>query len=345
LPTGVSPKRVTNPLQVANLPHKLALPCLHVAPNQEARPLVAIVGPTGSGKSTLAVRLAEEFGGEVVNCDSLQLYRGFNIGTAKIPESERHKIPHHMIDVLEPPQVYSAGDYARRAREVINQISARGRLPVIAGGTGFYLKALLSGLPQLPERNHALRVRLATREEKRSGSLHRLLMRLDPAAAARIHSRDIQKIIRALEVRMLTRNPLPAVSAAEPLHGYRTLQIGLDPERAVLYNYLDARTLKMFRSGLVEEVKGLLDAGCTGREKPFESLGYRQALACIQGSMTIEQAIASTQVETRQYAKRQWTWFRRDPQTQWLSGFGDSAPVIEKCFDMFRNFIRLGAYI
>jgi tRNA dimethylallyltransferase len=303
------------------------------------KPLVTIVGPTGSGKSTLAVRVAETFGGEVVNCDSLQLYKGFNIGTAKISESERHSIPHHMIDVLDACQVYSAGDYARNARTAIAGISARGRLPVIAGGTGFYLRALLNGLPQLPGRDETLRSKLAAKEARRPGHLHRLLSRLDPAAAARMHARDTQKVIRALEIRILTHRSSPPSSASQPLAGYRTLKLGLNPDRAQLYQTLDARTAEMFRRGLVEEVRSLLAAGCGGDEKPFESLGYKQALAHIRGSMTMGEAVVSTQIETRQYAKRQWTWFRRDAEIFWLPGFGQSPSTIEQCVDLVRTYV------
>jgi tRNA dimethylallyltransferase len=308
-----------------------------------ALPLIAIVGPTGSGKSGLALWVAEHFNGEVVNCDSLQLYRGFDVGTAKLPPAERRGISHHMLDVLEPSQVYSAGEYARRAREVIRQISSRGHLPVITGGTGFYLNALLHGLPPLPERDPTLRNRLIAHEARRSGVLHRLLRRLDPAAAARVHARDIQKTIRALEVRLLTRNPLPPPATAEPFEGYRTLKIAPNPERKLLHELLDARGREMFRSGLIGEVERLLSEGCTGpctgKEKPFESLGYKQALQYLGGRITLDQAIASTQLETRQYAKRQWTWFRRDPEVIWLPGFGTSAEVIEQSLELVRQFV------
>jgi tRNA dimethylallyltransferase len=301
--------------------------------------LVVIAGPTGSGKSTLAVSLAADFSGEIVNCDSLQLYKGFDLGTAKLPESERRSIPHHMIDVLDANQGYSAGDYARETRRIIAEISSRGRIPFVTGGTGFYLRALLEGLPSLPPRNELLRESLAAREAKRPGSVHRILWRLDPATAARIHVRDTQKTIRALEIRLLTRRALPPVSTADPLTGFRVLKIGLDPDRTELYPILDARTRQMFRSGLVDEVRAML--GClSGDEKPFESLGYRQALAYIRGAMTIEDAIASTQIETRQYAKRQWTWFRRDREFTWLRGFGHSPSVIEQSSEILRLYVR-----
>jgi tRNA dimethylallyltransferase len=302
-------------------------------------PLVSIAGPTGSGKSRLALRIAEKFRGEVVNCDSLQLYRGFDVGTAKIAPTGRCGIAHHMIDVLAPSQVYSAGEYARQARPVIREISARDHLPVVAGGTGFYLNALLNGLPQLPERDPGLRDRLAAREVRRPGILHRLLTRLDPAAATRVHGRDVQKTVRALEVRLLTQNPLPPPAEAKPLHGYRTLKIGLNPARERLHELLDARAREMFRSGLIEEVESLLSNGCTGGEKPFESLGYKQAFQYLKGHITLDDAIASTQLETRQYAKRQYTWFRRDPEIVWLAGFGSCADVVAQCLELVGNFI------
>jgi tRNA dimethylallyltransferase len=311
----------------------------HAAPQESNRPLIAITGPTGSGKSILALCAARQFDGEIVNCDSLQLYRGFDVGTAKLPPSARLGIPHHLFDVLEPQQSFSAGEYARRAREAIEGISSRGRLPVIAGGTGFYLRALLCGLPQLPERDDTLRARLDARERRRPGSLHRLLQRLDPAAGARIHPHDARKLIRALEVRMLTRHPLPPPAAAEPLRGYRILRIGLDPARADLHEVLNARAREMFRCGLIEEVERWLARGCTGLEKPFESLGYKQALQCVRSSLSLEEAIASTQLETRQYAKRQLTWFRRDPGVKWLYGFGHEARIAQQCFEWLHNFI------
>ncbi|HTS74845.1 MAG TPA: tRNA (adenosine(37)-N6)-dimethylallyltransferase MiaA [Bryobacteraceae bacterium] len=301
-------------------------------------PLVAIVGPTGSAKSALALKIAEHFSGEIVNCDSLQLYRGFDLGTAKTPQAARRSIPHHLIDVLDPGSVYSAGDYARCARSVLAAISARHRLPIVVGGTGFYLRALLEGLPALPSRDVGLRGRLKDRESRRPGSVYRILRRLDPAAAARIHAGDLQKSIRALEVRLLSGNPAPPQYAGEPLSGYRTLKIGLQPDRARLNAALDARTREMFHSGLVEEVERLLASGCSGAEKPFESLGYKQALAVVRGAMSIDQAIASSQLETRQYAKRQMTWFRRDHEIHWLHGFG--AEVVGQAIEMVREWMR-----
>lgn len=292
--------------------------------------LIAIVGPTGAGKSALAIGLAGHFAGEIVNCDSLQFYRGFDIGTAKTPLATRRQIPHHLFDALDPKMGYSAGNYARDARQTIGEIAARGHLPVLVGGTGFYLRALLEGLPGLPPQDPGLRARLAAREQLRPGALHRLLQRLEPSAAARIHSNDLQKLIRALEVRILTRAAMPLPQSAEPLRDFRVIKIGLDPERAELFSRLDARVEAMFCSGLLEEVQGMLNGGLTGAEKPFESLGYKQALQHLRGQLTLEQAIQSTQVETRQYAKRQWTWFRRDQEVYWLKGFGDDPGMLEQ---------------
>lgn len=292
--------------------------------------LIAVVGPTGAGKSALALDLAATFSGEIVNCDSLQFYRGFDIGTAKTPVLERRGIPHHLFDVLEPQNSYSAGDYARDARTVIAEISGRGRLPVVVGGTGFYLRALLEGLPGLPPRNETLRAELTAREQRRPGAVHRLLSRLEPGAARRIHPHDVQKLIRALEVRVLTRSGLPAPESGEPLRGYRVLKVGLDPDRSQLFAKLDVRVQAMFSSGLLDELRRLLENGATGAEKPFESLGYKKALQHLRGEITLEQAIESTQIETRQYAKRQWTWFRRDARVDWVRGFGDDPHVAEQ---------------
>jgi tRNA dimethylallyltransferase len=302
-------------------------------------PLVVIAGPTGAGKSTLALRVCEDFVGEIVNCDSLQLYRGFHVGTAKTPGLERRGIPHHLLDVLDPSDGYSAGEYARIARGIIQEVSSRGRLPVVVGGTGFYLRALLDGLPILPESDQRTRERLMQREEKKSGSMRRLLTRLDPVSAQRIHPSDTQRLMRAVEIRILSGQSPPPALETERLTGYRVLKIGLDPDRALLYKRLDSRTAQMFSSGLVEEVQALLKDGCTGAEKPFESLGYRQTLEYIRGEITLERAVYLTQLETRHYAKRQWTWFRRDAEIEWLSGFGDSNPVMEQCLQMLRRFL------
>ena len=305
------------------------------------RPLAVVVGPTGSGKSTLAIRLAQALGGEIVNCDSLQLYRNFDIGTAKTPVAERGQVPHHLFDVLSPRESYSAGEYASAARAIVAAIADRGQVPIVVGGTGFYLRALLDGLPALPGRDQQLRDRLMRRERARPGSMHRILTRLDPRAAARIHARDTQKTLRSLELRLLTRRPAPPAASALPIGGYSIIKIGLNPDRAALRKRLETRTRLLFERGLIEEVEGLLRSGCTGAEKPFESLGYKQALLCLRGAITREQAIASTLIETRQYAKRQWTWFRRDPEIRWLHGFGDQPEIREQAAALLEAHISL----
>jgi tRNA dimethylallyltransferase len=303
-------------------------------------PLFVIAGPTGAGKSALGLDVAEALHGEIVNCDSLQLYRGFDIGTAKTPPGARRGIPHHLFDILPASREFSAGEYAKAARAAIGEIAARRSLPIVVGGSGFYLRALLEGLPETPARDAELRAKLAQREQRRPGSLHRLLARLEPARACRIHERDTQKLIRALEIRILMRRPVPGHSLATPLRGYCIVKLGLDPDRAPLYARLDERVRWMFTNGIVEEVRRLLAGGATGGEKPFESLGYKQALAYIRGHASLEDAIASTQRETRRYAKRQWTWFRRDPEVRWFKGFGDEAATRQQIFEALQSFYK-----
>lgn len=288
--------------------------------------LIAVAGPTGAGKSELALRIAGEMGGEIVNCDSVQLYRHFDLGTAKIPPERRRGIPHHLLDLLEPDAVFSAGDYARLAAGVIEQIQARGRVPILVGGTGFYLRALLRGLAPAPPRDEAVRARLERRESLRPGSLHRILRRLDPTTAVRIHPHDRHKLIRALEVRLASGRPLSSwfLEPAHPAAGFETLLLGLNPPRDVLYERINRRCALMFERGLVDEVRRILALGYSSACKPFESLGYRQALAVAEGRMTVEEAVTSTQTETRNYAKRQYTWFRREAGLIWLEGFGET---------------------
>jgi tRNA dimethylallyltransferase len=292
-------------------------------------PLVLVLGPTGAGKSDLALEIAAQFDGEVVNCDSLQLYRGFDIGTAKTPVSERRGIPHHLIDILDPREEFTAGEYARVARPVLRDISARGRLPVVAGGTGFYVRALLEGLFPGPSRDEGLRQDLAQREQRRGGFLHRALRRFDPPAAARIHANDRNKLIRALEVCITARRPLSEMfqSGRDPLTDFQPLKIGLDPPRDELYARLEERCRRMLSGGLIDEVRSLLLAGAPAAAKPFQSIGYKEALAVIEGRLAVDEALALMQRDTRRYAKRQLTWFRREAGIHWLSGFGTEAGV------------------
>lgn len=288
--------------------------------------LFAVAGPTASGKSELALRMADCLDGEVVNCDSLQVYRGFDIGTAKLTGAERRGIPHHLIDIVDPDEVFTAGEFARRARRVVGEIASRGKVPILAGGTGFYLRSLIHGLSPGPQRDEKLRERLAAREGRRPGSLHRLLNRFDGATAARIHPNDVRKTIRALEICLLSRRPVSALMAGkrEALEGYGVIKIGLFPPREELYRRIQVRTERMFHGGLVAEVEALLARGVSPEAKPFESLGYRQALNVVRGEMDVAQAIADTALRTRQYAKRQMTWFRHEPGIRMIEAFGDS---------------------
>ena len=291
--------------------------------------LVAIVGPTGSGKTALALALAQRFGGEIVNCDSVALYRGFEIGTAKPSPEERARAPHHLLDILEPTQVFTAGDYSQAARRVVREIAAQGKLSIVVGGTGFYLRALLDGLFAGPKRSEELRARL--REiagRKGPPHLHGMLARLDAAAATRIHANDEPKLIRAIEVCLSARQKITELwqQGREPLTGFCVLRIGLDPERAALYERIDHRARRMFDAGLVEETERLL-ARYGPSAPPLQSLGYKQALQWLRGEMDRESAVAAAQQAHRNYAKRQMTWFRREPDVHWLRGFGDDPDV------------------
>jgi len=304
-------------------------------------PLIVVAGPTGSGKSGLAVDLALAFGGEVVNCDSVQVYRHLNIGAAKLTEAEQQGVPHHLIDVVEPDQVFTAGEYLRLGRAALNQIRERRRVPIVTGGTGLYLKALLEGLFEGPQRSESLRARLNSRaEQKGSTYLHRLLSRVDSSSARNIAPNDKPKIIRALEVYFLTSMPISRhfTLGRDPLEGFDVLQIGLNPPRQQLYEFIDRRVEEMFATGLLAEVQPICSR--FGAEiKPLQSLGYAQALAYLQGETSLTEAVALTQRQTRQYAKRQLTWFRRDKGINWFEGFGSEPSVRRGAADLVSKFL------
>jgi tRNA dimethylallyltransferase len=296
--------------------------------------LVVLLGPTASGKTYLSLSLAEKFNGEIVSCDSVAVYRAMEIGTAKPSLAERARVPHHLIDVYAPDEHSTAGDYARLARAAIRDIAARGRLPIVTGGTGLYLRALLDGLFAGPQRSESLRARLERSHARHphakngAGWLHRVLARLDATSAERIHANDTPKLIRAIEVSLAARRPMSEAWQAgrEPLRGFRILRIGLEPERAALYARINERAAQMFDEGLIEETRGLI-AAYGESPRAFDSLGYRQARAVLRGEMPREEAIIAAQQGHRNYAKRQQTWFRREPEVHWLKGFGDNAEV------------------
>ncbi len=293
--------------------------------NLVAEPLlVVILGPTGSGKTALSLALGQRFDGEIVSCDSVAVYRGLEIGSAKPTPEQRRSLPHHLLDVVAPDAFYTAGDYGRAAREAIAGITQRGRLPIVTGGTGLYLRALLQGLSPSPQRSAALRERLLGKPPL---TLHRILKRLDAVSAARIHANDVAKVVRAIEVTLTAEQPMSEVwkEGREPLAGYRILRLGLDPRRPELYGRIDRRAAEMFTHGLVEETQALLAR--YGRSPALGSLGYRQAMQHLDGELTLEQAVAAASQGHRNYAKRQLTWFRREPDVCWLKGFGDDSAV------------------
>jgi tRNA dimethylallyltransferase len=304
---------------------------LPTLPNLERDPLVVVVlGPTASGKTALALALARRFGGEIVNCDSVAMYREFEIGTAKPSAAERAEVPHYLLDCVDPLADVSAGEYARQARQVLGEIVLReNHLPIVSGGTGLYLRALVDGLFPGPQRSEELRNRLRARVETRgSEPLHRMLRRLDATAAGRIHANDVPKIIRAIEVCLSSRKTMTELwqQGREPLRGFRVLRLGLNPEREALYARINRRAEKMFDEGLIAETERLL-AKYGEKARPLASLGYKQALQVLRGETDRASALAAAQQAHRNYAKRQITWFRREANVRWLGGFGDDPAI------------------
>jgi tRNA dimethylallyltransferase len=295
-----------------------------------AIPLVAIVGPTASGKSSLGASLARRFGGEVLACDSTQVYRGFDVGTAKPTGDERQGVPHHMLDLVAPGFTFTAGEYRLRAISVLEDLRNRSRLPILTVGTGLYLRALLEGLADAPARSEELRARLEAGADKHSLQyLHRVLRRLDPEAALRIGSRDRPKMIRAIEVCLLTGRPVSEVHRAgrARLEGYAPIKIGLQPPRAALYERIEQRVHKMLDRGWLAEVSKLVQSGVPLDSKPFDFIGYNELRAHLEGTVTLTAATKAISQATRRYAKRQLTWFRKEPLVHWLPGFGDDPAI------------------
>jgi tRNA dimethylallyltransferase len=305
----------------------------------EAPLVVLLLGPTGSGKTALSLELGERFGGEIVSCDSVAVYRGMDVGTAKPTKEERARLPHHLIDVVNPNQPFTAGEYSRQARTALREIAGRSHLPIVTGGTGLYLRALTDGLFAGPERHEELRARLQrSRERHGEAWLHRILGRLDPASAARIHANDAAKLIRAIEVCLAARKPLSQVMARDPLTGFRLLRIGLNPPRPALYGRLNRRAEAIFASGLIEETRTLLER--YGPVKALDSLGYRQAMSVLRGNESLSQAVTEAQQGHRNYAKRQLTWFRREPDAHWIASFGDEPETLRAAAELVQNNLR-----
>ena len=297
---------------------------------------ILLLGPTGSGKTTLSLALGERSGGEIVSCDSVAVYRGMDLGTAKPTVAERARLTHHLIDVAEPDEVFTAGEYSRIARAALREIASRGKLPIVTGGTGLYLRALTDGLFAGPARQEGLRQRLNESSQKRGSAwLHRLLSRLDPVSAARIHANDVPKLIRAIEVSLAARTPMSEVMTRDPLQGFRLLRIGLNPPRAMLYERLNQRAAAMFDAGLIEETRGLFER--FGPVQALDSLGYRQALRVLRESWPLEEAVAAAQQGHRNYAKRQLTWFRREPDVNWIADFGDAPESLALATELVRK--------
>ena len=323
----------------------------------DREPLVVVVlGPTASGKTALALAIARRFRGEIVNCDSVAMYREFEVGTAKPSAAERAEVPHHLLDCVDPLADISAGQYARQARQVLREIvlredvlresGQRSHLPIVTGGTGLYLRALLEGLFRGPQRSEELRNKLRSRAKQHGPEhLHRILRRLDAAAASRIHANDVPKVIRAIEVCLASRQTSHQTShptshptmtelwqqGREPLRGFRILRLGLNPERKALYARINQRAAKMFEDGpiaggLIAETERLLKK-YGDQARPLKSLGYKQALQYLRGEVDRESALAAAQQAHRNYAKRQITWFRQEPDVHWLAGFGDDPAI------------------
>jgi tRNA dimethylallyltransferase len=294
--------------------------------------LVAILGPTASGKSALGISLAERLGGEILVCDSTQVYRHFDIGTGKVPLAEQRGIPHHLVDLLESHEVFTAGEYRRQALEVLEGVRRRGKLPIITAGTGLYLRALLEGLADAPERSEELRERLREKAKLHGPEhLHRVLARMDKEASSRIAPRDTQKIIRAIEIRKLAGKPVGEVhrGGRKGLEGYNISKIGLQPARDPLYARINARVEGMIATGWVEEVRGLVARGVPADAKPFQFIGYSDLRACLESSSGAKlEAVKRIQRLTRQFSKRQITWFRKEPDVDWLPGFGDDPDIV-----------------
>ncbi len=310
-------------------------------------PLIAIVGPTASGKSDLGIALAERFNGEIVNCDSVQCYRGLYVATAKVPPEEQRGIPHHLIDIVEPVENLTAVAWAERARVVIADIEARGKTAWLVGGTGFYLRALTTKFFGAPEIDETLRPRLQRLLELQGAAhLHRLLQRVDPPLAAKFAPDDWARVTRALEVYFSSGKPLSAWQQQTPEapteFAARLHYFVLQPPRAELYDRINRRVDVMVANGLLEEIQSLLASGVPLDAKAFQAHGYKRFVEYLKGDRTLASAIEQMKLDTRHYAKRQWTWWRAQTQTHWLDGFGFEARVIDQAAQLAAQLLDAG---
>jgi tRNA dimethylallyltransferase len=300
--------------------------------------LLTIVGPTSSGKSSLAVFLALEQGGEIINCDSMQMYRRMEIGTAKPTPAQKSAVPHHLYDTVDPDEYYDAGRYMIEAREVCEAIAVKGRLPIVVGGTGLYFRALLEGLFAGPGRSEDVRMRLRRIGERKGlDYLYRLLKLRDPVAAARIQPGDAVRVVRALEIYFTTGRPISELQPERaPLEGFSVVKLGLIVPREQLYDRINRRVAGMFEAGLVEEVKKLLEEGYPPDSKGFEALGYRHVISFLHGALTLQQAVELTSRDTRRYAKRQMTWFRKEKGIHWIGLPGEAPEALHEALRVLR---------
>jgi tRNA dimethylallyltransferase len=305
-------------------------------------PLVAVVGPTACGKSALGLALAEAFSGEIISCDSTAVYRGIDIGTDKLPMADRRGIAHHLVDVADPTEVYSAARYARDASAAVHDITTRGRLPLVVGGTGFYYRALLRGVFPGPGRDEAMRARLGRVAERRGvESLHRWLIRVDPPSGRRIQPRDRKRLIRALEVYLLTGRPLTDhfERTVSPIPHARVLTLGVNLPRPALLSRVARRVDQQFAQGVVDEVRSLHRAGVPLGAHAFSGLVYRQVVELLQGARDETETRELVVRENMRYARRQLIWFRKEPGVQWLEGAGESPETVREATGMVREFL------
>ncbi|MBN2433335.1 MAG: tRNA (adenosine(37)-N6)-dimethylallyltransferase MiaA [Acidobacteria bacterium] len=310
-------------------------------------PLVSIVGPTATGKSELGIYLARRFSGQIINCDSMQVYRGLNVGTAKVPPAQR-QVPHHLLDVADIHEYFSAGRFADLARQVMAGVRAAGDLPILVGGTGFYLRALLYGIFPGPGRQTELRQRFDRIRERRGlAVLHRILAGIDPQSAERISPRDYPRIARALEVYYATGIPMSRQFGRDEtaLTGFVTRMYCLHLPRPFLYDRINRRVEQMLARGWEDEVRGILAAGHPADAKGLEAIGYREIIACLTGTLTAAEAVERIQQKTRQFAKRQLTWFRKEKNLVWLEGAGDDPSIQTQVGEDVRTFLTATGFL